>query len=173
MAEDQTKDKKICIAKILTAHGVRGLVKLRVFLEDIADLETYNPLTTLDDRSISIKIKNSLKGDDWVAEVIGISDRNDAEKLRGVELFINRNDLPEQDEDAFYYEDLIGLETRDIAGNKIGMISEVDNYGAGDVVKIKPLSGASFFLPVAEPYLRLETVADGFVTIEHYEEFMG
>jgi 16S rRNA processing protein RimM len=164
---------KVCIAKILTAHGVRGLVKLRCFLEDPASLSDYNPLETQDGRKFSIALKNPIK-EDWVASISGITDRNDAEKLRHLELFIDRDRLPETDEDEFYIDDLIGCTAIDKDGAKIGDVVGLENYGAGDLLEIRPATGGkSYYLPMAEPYVGEIDLDNKTVTIEPAEEFMA
>jgi len=162
-------DKTICIAKILTAHGVRGLVKVDCFLEDPAELEKYNPLMTADGKPITLTLKNPLKGR-FIAEIKGISDRNDAEKYRNIELFTMRENFPEAGE-GVYYEDLVGLEVRNKNNEVIGKISAVENFGASDLIQVKPLSGKSFYVPFTEPYVG--DVEGGFITIDQFEEFMA
>lgn len=131
-------DKKlICIAVITAAHGIKGSVKIRSFTTDPSDLANYSPLYSSDgSKKYEIKILSE-NGDILIAEVNGIKDRNEAEKMRSTELYIYRDMLPEVEEDEFYYEDLVGLEARDPSGTPIGVILAVYNYGAGDVLEVK------------------------------------
>ncbi len=164
------KKEKVCIAQIMTAHGIRGLVKLRCFLEDPADLESYNPLETEDGGTLSLTLKNPIKGD-WLAEVSGISDRTAAEKLRHVLLYTDRNRLPEPDEGEVYVEDLIGCQTITANGEPVGEIIAVENFGASDLIEIRPLSGKSFYLPMIEPYVSKIDLESRSVTVDPAEEF--
>ncbi len=167
------EEKQICIAEIMTAHGVRGLVKLRCHLENAQDLAGYNPLRDEAGKEYEVTLKNALKND-WVAEIKGITDRNVAEKMRGLKLFIDRNEMPEVDDGEFYYEDLIGCKAISAQGLVMGSVISVDNFGAGDLLEIRPvMSGSSYYLPMAEPYVQaIDTVARTII-IEPAEEFMN
>lgn len=162
---------KVCIAKIRTAHGVRGLVKVDCFLEDPSELESYNPLMTADNKPVTLTLKNSAKGQ-FIAEIKGITDRTDAEKFRNIELFTNRENLPEPEE-GFYYEDLIGLDVKNKEDIVIGQIAAVENFGAGDLIEIKPVSGKNFFLPFREPYVGDVEPDQKFIVVDQIEEFLG
>jgi 16S rRNA processing protein RimM len=167
-----TKDK-VCIAKILTAHGVRGLVKLRCFLDNPTTISDYNPMESEDGRKFSVTLKNPIK-EDWVASIDGITDRNIAEKLRHLELYVDRDRLPETDTDEYYIDDLIGCAAIDKDGAKIGDVIGFENYGAGDLLEIKPASGGkSYYLPMAEPYVGDIDLDKKTVTVEPAEEFMA
>lgn len=149
------KTGRICIAEIATAHGVRGLVKLRYFGDDPATLKSYGPIYTSEtgDTTITLRPKHEAGGA-IIAEITGITDRNEAEKLRGTTLWTIRQALPELSEDGVYYHaDLIGLEARDINGTVIGTITAVENFGASDLLEIKPLEGKKFFLPFVNDYV--------------------
>ena len=163
-----TDNSKICVAKILTAHGVRGLIKLDCFLEDPKTLESYNPLTSKDGKAFTIRLKNSLKGQ-FLAEIEGVSDRTEAEKYRHIELFIDRDKLPDLDE-GHYIDDLVGLDVQDNNGQKIGKIISVENFGAGDLVQIEPVNGKRFYLPFNEPYV-IE-ITDDYIRTDPIEDFL-
>jgi 16S rRNA processing protein RimM len=141
--------KRIIAGEITTAHGIKGFVKVRCYAEDAKLLER-GPIFTEDGKTISLKLKNGIKGD-WIAEVKGIDDRNAAELLRGTKLYIDRKSLPEADDGEFYVEDLRDMKVIDEAGKDIGTILTIVNYGAGDLVDIKPAEGGqSFYLPFNE-----------------------
>jgi 16S rRNA processing protein RimM len=161
----------IVIGKILTAHGVRGLVKFRSYMDDIDDLPDYNPVTCADGRIINITIKNSAGGE-YIAEITGISDRTIAESFRNQEIFIAREKLPETDSDEFYIDDLIGLSVLDTNQTKIGTIQNIVNFGASDLFEIKHENGKLFYCPMAEPYLVALDIETSLVVIQDFEEFM-
>ncbi|MCI5061123.1 MAG: ribosome maturation factor RimM [Alphaproteobacteria bacterium] len=142
-------EERICIAKIGPAHGIKGLVKLHVFVEDLELLN--NPLFTSDvtNKTLTLSLKNATNKF-WIAEIEGITDRTHAETLRGTELYIERAALPEADEDEFYIDDLIGLDVEENQ-TKIGKIISVENFGASDLIEIQPLDGSeSFYLPFVD-----------------------
>ena len=161
---------KVCIAKILTAHGVRGLVKIDCYLEDPQELANYNPLSDSAGNEYTITLKNPIKGK-WLAEIKGVADRTDAEKYRNIELFTARDQLPDAD-DGYYHEDLIDLEVRKTDGTRIGTIIGIDNFGASDVIEVKPETGKTFYLPFTEPYLVDVNMEENFITVEGAEGFI-
>jgi len=168
-----TAQKQILIGKILTAHGVRGFVKLRCFLEDPHDIEEYSPIVDAKGKAYKISLKNPVKGD-WVASLDGVTDRNVAETLRGLELFISRDQLPETEDGEIYIEDLVGLTCINSEGEKLGEVIDFQNFGAGDLIEIRPKDGGkTYYLPMVEPYVGEFDLEKGTILIEPAEEFMA
>ena len=90
-------------------------------------------------------------GDFYVAAIDGITDRNAAESLRGTKLYIDRDLLPAPDDGEYYIEDLKGLSVIDENGAVIGSVLSVENFGASDLLDIKPAQGGeSFYLPLTD-----------------------
>lgn len=138
--------KRLCVAKVASPHGVKGLVKLHVFVEDINLLN--GPLFTGEtgDNTLTVTPKNAVSKH-WIAEIDGSNDRDKAEELRGTCFYIEREALPETEENEFYASDLIGLNAMDESGKAIGRVIAVENFGAGDLLEIQPASAESFYLP--------------------------
>ena len=143
--------RKVCVARIGAAHGVRGEVKLWSFTEDPAAVASYGPLETQDGmRSFEIEALRPAKGH-FVARIAGVGDRNTAEQLRNLELYIPRARLPKLEEpDTFYHADLIGLTAATQDGDAIGTVSAIHNFGAGDVIEIKQVAGDPLLVPFTE-----------------------
>lgn len=171
-ADNDNSPKPILIAEVMTAHGIRGLVKLRCYLQDADDLATYNPLASADGKTWDVTLKNRVK-DDWIAHIEGIEDRTEAEKLRGLKFYIERDRLPDTEDGEHYYEDLIGCKTISAQGLMLGVVIGVDNFGAGDLLEIQPLTGQSYYLPVAEPFVQNIDTESRLIVIEPHEEFMN
>lgn len=147
--------KRICLGEISTAHGVRGLVRIRIYGNDPQALSRYGPLFTSEtgEKTITVKMKNAANKF-WIAEVEGVADRDKAEALRGTKLWIERDKLPEPEgDDEFYYEDLIGMTVHTETDGEVGTVVAVDNFGAGDLLEIKPPVGPTFYLPFADEYV--------------------
>ena len=143
---------RICVARIGAAHGVRGEVKLWSFTEDPAAVAGYGPLETQDgSRRFEIEALRPAK-DHFVARIAGIGDRDAAERLRNLELFIPRTRLPQIGEaDTFYHADLVGLDVVTAEGAQVGTVRAVHNFGAGDIIEIMPAgSGEPMMLPFNE-----------------------
>lgn len=140
---------RICVARIGAAHGVRGEVKLWSFTEDPAAVANYGPLETQDGKQrLEIEALRPAK-DHFVARIAGVNDRDAAERLRNLELYVPRTRLPAiEEDDTFYHADLIGLDAVTPEGTQIGTVRALHNFGAGDIIEITPVgSGEPLMLP--------------------------
>ncbi len=147
--------KRICLGEKSTAHGVRGLVRIRIYGDDPQAFTAYGPLFTSEtgEKTVSIRMKNAANKF-WLAEVEGVADRNAAELLRGTKLWIERDKLPDtKDDDEFYYEDLLGMNVHTAEDGDVGTVVAVENFGASDLLEVKPPAGATFYVPFADEYI--------------------
>ena len=133
---------RLLLGRIAGAHGIRGEVLIHTYTSAPQDIVAYGPLSdAAARRSFEIAIvRTTPKG--VVARIAGIADRNAAEALKGVELYVGRDRLPAAAEGEFYHADLIGVAAVDLAGKVIGEIVAVQNYGAGDLIEIR-LAGSA------------------------------
>jgi 16S rRNA processing protein RimM len=136
------------MAEIVGVHGVKGLLKVKVFSEDPDRLMDYMPLCDAAGNGKFTFLSYAPHQNIHLATLEGIKDRTAAEKLRGTKLFVPRARLPAlKDKDTYYHSDLIGLSAKDEQGAVIGTIIQVANFGAGDLLEIKPVKGASYYVP--------------------------
>ena len=154
---DETRNL-IFVAQVGAAHGVRGEVKVTTFTADPMALADYKTLLRQDGSpALAIASARPAKGG-IVARLKGVADRNAAEALRGLKLYIPRDSLPEPEEDEFYLADLIGLFVETAEGEALGTVKAVQDFGAGDLLEIQPRAGATWWLPFtrqAVPEVRL------------------
>ncbi|MBO0756793.1 MAG: ribosome maturation factor RimM [Bradyrhizobiaceae bacterium] len=136
----QQDHQRVCIARIGAAHGVRGEVKLWPFTDDPMAVTRYGELRADDGRAFEIEAVRSGK-DFLVARLKGIRDRSAAEQLRNVDLYVPRDRLPELADEEYYHADLIGLGVEDHDGTALGRVTAVHNFGAGDLLEIRPTGG--------------------------------
>lgn len=143
-------DSKILIAEIGAAHGIKGDVRMRLFLEDISLLNDLKPLTTKAGKVLEITSLRPQK-DNFIAHISGIEDRNAAETLTKTKLFADKDKLPEPGEEEFYYSDLEGMDVLNLQNTPIGKVVKVVDYGAGDLLEIR-FDGvaATHFVPFTE-----------------------
>ena len=164
---------RVCVARIGAAHGVRGAVKLWTFTEDPLAVQGYGPLMTKDGaRQFEIANIREAK-DHLVATFKGITTRNDAEKLNGIELYVPREKLPATDDDEYYHADLIGLAAVNAADEPLGRVVAIHNFGAGDIIEIAPPKGATMLLPFTNAVVPTVDIAGGRVVIELPQEIEG
>jgi 16S rRNA processing protein RimM len=141
---------RVCVAQIGAPHGVHGEVRLWTFTADPMAVMRYAPLQTEDGmQAFELDAVRPAKGH-LVAKLRGIEDRNAAERLTNIKLFVPRDRLPEVEIDEFYHADLIGLRVEDESGNEIGAVIAVHNFGAGDLLEIQPPEGGAMLLPFTE-----------------------
>jgi 16S rRNA processing protein RimM len=138
-----TGGARVCLGQIGAAHGVRGEVRLRSFTSDPAAIADYGPLETEDGRVLEIEALRPAK-DHFVSRLSGVRDRDAAGALTNAMLYVPRERLPQtQDPDEFYHADLIGLVAVDRAGKTLGTVVAIHNFGAGDLIEVKPQTGGN------------------------------
>ena len=129
-------DDKVLAGIITAAHGIKGEVKLRSFTADPRAIAAYGPLFASTGDRFEIQRLKPQK-DSFIATLKGVSDRNRAEALKGVELYVERRQLPAPKDDEVYVHDLIGAAVVDKGGAKFGTVVAVPNFGAGDLIEIR------------------------------------
>lgn len=122
---------------------------MHVFADDIDLLKGKLFTSESGDESLSLNLKNAT-AKHWLAEIENITNRTQAEKLRGTIFYINQDTLPETNDDEFYISDLIGLVCVDETQKEIGAVIAVENFGASDLLEIKPNNAESFYLPFTD-----------------------
>jgi 16S rRNA processing protein RimM len=136
----------VCVAQLASAHGLRGLLKLRCFTERPEDVAAYGPVFDRNGRRFELEVIGPAPGG-VLARAQGIEDRNAAEALRGTELFVPRSALPELAPEEFYYSDLEGMEALRADGSRFGIVHGVANFGAGDLIEVVADDGQRISLP--------------------------
>ena len=137
---------KVLLGQLGAAHGLKGEVRLKTYTGDPFAIGDYGPLASEDGRTFEITHLRDAK-EVLIARVKGIADRTAAEKLTNIKLYVDRAVLGEvEDEDEFFHADLVGLRVEDEAGALLGTVAAIYNFGAGDMVEIKPSSGGKLVL---------------------------
>lgn len=147
------------------AQGLKGEVKAKVFTATPDALPRYGVLHTKDGRQLKITAFRPVKEGEAVIAFEGIADRNAAEGLKGTQLFVDRDALPEPDEDEFYHADLIGLEARDSEGRLLGKVAAVHNFGASDVIELLRSDGDQVHLAFTRETVPHIHIKDGYIIV--------
>ncbi len=169
-----TPPRLILIGRVAGAFGVRGELRITTFSADPLSLLTYRELKREDGApGLTLTAGRAAKGG-IVARAREIETRDQAEAIRGLRLYIAREDLAPPDEDEFYLADLIGLEARDLAGAVVGKVRTVENFGAGDLVEIAPAAGGpTFWLPFTRQAVPEVRLGEGWIAIDPPAEVAG
>jgi 16S rRNA processing protein RimM len=159
----ETRDmvERVLVGAIAGAHGVRGAVRIRSFTDDPAAVAAYGPVfDEAGARQLVLKVTGPTKGG-VIAEIDGVADRDAAESLRGVRLYVPRAALPSTDEDEFYQADLIGLAVETVDGDSLGRVRAVQNFGAGDLLEVERADGSTVSLPFSRAAVPVVDIGAG------------
>ena len=138
-------DKRIALAAVAGAHGVKGEVRLKLFSERAESLAAHEKLYVGDTARRLLTIRDG--GKTAVARFEGINDRSAAEALRGSLVEVDRSALPPLEEGEYYHADLIGLPCVDRHAHAVGKVLAIENYGAGDLLEIELEDGKRSLTP--------------------------
>lgn len=126
----------ICVGVISGSYGIHGELRIKSFCAVPEDIESYNPLTNEHEKqSFTLALVRPIKNG-FVARIANIATKEQADELRGTQLFARRADLPNLPDDEYYHNDLTGIEVFDTGGIPLGLVKSVQNHGAGDLLEI-------------------------------------
>lgn len=162
----------VLLGRVSAAQGLRGEVRVTSFTEDPEGIAAYGPLTDQNGRSFTIESLRVIKGGVLAVRLAGVEDRGTAEKLKGTELYVDKSRLPATDDNEWYWDDLIGLRAQSPGGEEIGEIVAVQNYGAGDLLEIRPAgTRQTVLVPFTEAAVPEVDISQGCLTVILPEEF--
>lgn len=148
-------------------HGVRGEIRVKSFTGDPLALASYEGLSDASGaRAFVIEGARPVKDDIIVVLVAGVRDRNGAEALTNVDIYLPREALPAPDEEEFYVADLIGMDVALTSGEPFGRVRDVLNYGAGDILEIQQTDGQITLAPFTKAAVPHVDVAARRVTVD-------
>ena len=154
-------ERRIALAAIAGAHGVRGEVRVKLFSDSLESLSRHQFLYVGGVSRRLLSVRDG--GKTAVARFEGVDDRSMAETLRGELVEIDRSALPPLDEGEYYHADLIGLAVVDAGGKPVGTVAGVENYGAGDLLEIQEPGGKRSLIPFRDGIADLR---DGRVVVD-------
>jgi len=143
----EAAEPRICVGVITGAQGVRGAVRIKSFTAAPEDVASYGPVADeTGQREFALRAVGRAKGV-VIATIAGIADRDAAERLKGVRLYVARGKLPAPGEEEYYHADLIGLAAVLRDGTVLGQVRAVHEYGAGDSLEVARASGGTVLVP--------------------------
>ncbi|TVS02726.1 MAG: 16S rRNA processing protein RimM [Rhodobacteraceae bacterium] len=153
---------RVCVGAIAGAYGVRGELRLKSFCAEPRAIAEYGPLWSEDgSRSFEVTLGVAV-AQGFAARLSGVRTREEAEALRGMRLFAERDRLPDLPEDEFYHADLIGLEVFNTGGVSLGRVKAVLNHGASDLLELmRPGQKGAVLLPFTRTIVPTVDVAAG------------
>ena len=162
----ESGERRIALAAIAGAHGVKGEMRLKLFSDGVESLSRHEKLYVRGVERRLMAIRESGKA--AVAQFEGITDRSAAETLRGSLVEADRSALPPLEEGEYYHADLIGLPVVDQQGEPVGTVSAVENYGAGDLLEIEAADAKRSLIPFRDG---IADLVDGRIVLDR--EFLA
>ena len=139
---------KVVVGSLAGSYGVLGEVRLKSFCAEPEAIGDYRPLTTEDGRAFPMLVLTGRVKGGFTARIQGVDTKEDADALKGTQLFADRDQLPALPDDEYYYADLVGLDVADTGGAALGRVKSVVDHGAGDMLEIQPVGQSeTVFLP--------------------------
>ncbi len=161
-----TQDRRILVGVVAGAHGVKGELKIKSFTADPRAIAAYGPLgDRTGTRSFRLKLRGAVRGL-LIARIEGVEDRDQAEALKGLELYVARDVLPKPKRGEWYLADLVGLAAVATDGTPIGRVKAMHNFGAGDVVEIERADGPALMLPFSKRIVPEVDIAAGRIVVD-------
>jgi|HubBroStandDraft_1064217.scaffolds.fasta_scaffold00146_30 16S rRNA processing protein RimM len=158
--------KRLCVGIVAGAHGIRGAVRVKSFTADPSDIGAYGPVSDeTGARHFALRVVGQTKGV-VLAELDGVTDRDSAEALKGLHLYVERTQLPPAEDDEFYHADLLGLSARLTDGTVLGQVTGLYEFGAGDSVEITGPAGAITMVPFTKAAVPVIDLAGGMLIID-------
>ena len=144
-AATAAKERRITLAAVAGAHGIKGEVRLKLFGDSAESLALHKQLFVGGAERRLLSVRAAGKG--AVARFDGVADRTAAEALRGALVEIDRDALPPLAEGEYYHADLIGLPCVDAGGAAVGSVVAVENFGASDLLEVEQADGRRSLIP--------------------------
>jgi len=156
----------VCVGVVTGPHGVGGAVRVKSFTARPGDIAAYGPLADeTGRRTLELRLLGAAKGV-LIARLTGVEDRNRAEALRGLRLYLPRSALPQPEPEEYYHADLIGLTAVLGDGTPLGQVRAVHDFGAGDTLEIERPGGPAAMVPFTRAIVPLVEVEAGRLVVD-------
>ena len=160
-----TDESLLLVGVVGAARGLKGEVRVKSFTANPADIGSYGELTN-EAGNVCYKIKVTGKHKESVlARIEGVEDRTAAENVRGLKLFVRREQMPKLEEDEFYFSELVGLDAVLVDGKKWGRVVLADDFGAGPVLEVALASGDNEMVPFTLDVVPEVNLEKGLITV--------
>ena len=157
---------RVCVGRIAGAHGVQGLIRINSYTEDPMDVAAYGPVTDENgERMFELEAKRMAKTQ-VVVRIKGVMDRNAAEALQGLRVYVLREVMPPPADDEFYCEDLVGLGAETVDGQSLGKVLSLQEFGAGEMLEIGRRRGGTTLVPFTKDVVPRVDLEAGKVVID-------
>jgi len=143
---------RLAIGAVAGAHGVKGQFKVKPFTAAPRDIVSFGPVWA-GNRQLTLSVMGMTAAGMVIVKAAGIDDRDSATVLRGATLEVDREALPDTEADEIYHADLIGVSVETVAGDNLGRLVALHDFGAGEIAEVKPPSGPTLMLPFGPAFV--------------------
>src|SRR5260370_1348340 len=159
--------RRICVGVVTGPQGVQGAVRIKSFTEVLEDVAGYGPLEDETGcRQFNLHLCGVAKGV-LIARLPGIEDRDQAEALRGLRLYLPRSALPQPEAEEYYHADLIGLDAVLEDGTRVGRVRAIYDFGAGDTLELVRDGAPPVLVPFTRAVVPIERHQHGRRAVAH------
>ncbi len=162
---------RVLVARVNSAHGIRGLVKVQSFTANPDDFATYEVLVDENNNPLNFQIVGEAKSM-FLVQFDQVNTRNQAEELKGLNIYTSRESLGELDDEEFFLNDLVGLNIIDENNKKYGLVDKVVNYGSCDLLQVKTSNNKSFLVPMTEEKIKLIDFDNDQIIVNNIKELL-
>ncbi len=142
----------ILAARVVGGHGIHGVLKIHCFLDNPHNFKKYLPIVDASGKIYDFEIL-SITPKHILGRLPGIETRTQADGLKGLQLYIQRQSLNPLPQDEYYHHDLIGCQVLSYNGELLGKLIAISNYGAQDILEIVLLDGKNLLLPFQKEFV--------------------
>lgn len=159
-------ESRVCVGRIAGAHGIKGWVRVTSYTERPEDVAAYGEVSDeTGERRFELQVMRLAKTQ-VLARIPGIEDRDAAEALRGVRLFVPRDRLPAPEDDEFYNDDLVGIPVSTSDGRALGAVLSVQDFGAGAMLEVGENRGRTVLVPFTREVVPVVDLAAGRIVVD-------
>jgi 16S rRNA processing protein RimM len=156
----------ICVGAVTGVRGVKGDLRIKSFTAEPQNIACYGPLFDKTGNVVyELEVTGQAKGQ-LIGRIGGTQDRTAAEKLKGLQLFVSRDNLPATDDNEYYFSDLVGLNVEDTEGKDLGTVCAVENFGAGDVLEVVGVVNGGLMVPFTKETVPKVDIQNGIIVID-------
>lgn len=160
------QSRRLCVGVVTGPKGVQGAVRIKSFTEVPEDIAAYGPVEDeTGRRRFDLRLCGAAKGV-LIAHLSGVGDRDEAEALRGLRLYLPRSALPQTKVDEYYHADLIGLEAVLGDGTRVGRVRAIYDFGAGDTLELARPDASPVLVPFTRAVVPIVDPTQGQLVIE-------
>jgi 16S rRNA processing protein RimM len=170
------KKSAVLVGRMASAFGIKGWIKISSYTSPLENIFLYTPWQLRQigsgeiSRSVEL-IEGKPHGKGLVAKFAGVDDRDQADSLKGLEIVVDRSQLPEPEEGLYYWADLVGLQVETAEGRSLGRVDQMLQAGAADVMLVCGEGNSRHMIPFIRDEVILTVDLDaGFIRVNWEQE---